>query len=185
MVGTIITPIFQIEKLTLREWKFLAQDLTSWYRQNSNPCLMIEEPKFKLGFCPIACAELGWREVTQSSVGLGGVILRLSNGVKVSSWLSLIHKGSDKKIFKDQRGQYYLSERGKFSSQFWKIHKCVLCHPLYYGLNYVPPKFICSSPNPVKEKIIPLTCWRVRQNLFKKRTIAKGVVGEEDKSSTL
>ena len=111
-------------KLKLKEWKFLAIDLTAdTGRIQIHVCLTVQESLSKHCFCPTACTKIirvggMWRS-HQPGSGMSPWILY--GWMRVTSQLSVLQKGSDQ----NQRGQFYLWERGKFSLQFWKIYRCV------------------------------------------------------------
>ena len=111
-------------KLRLKEWKFLAKDLTAdTGRIQIHVCLTVQESLSKHCFCPTACAKIisvgGMWHSHQPGSGMSPWVPY--GWMRVTSQLSVLQKGSDQ----NQIGQFYLWKRGKFSSQFWKIYRCV------------------------------------------------------------
>ena len=100
-------------KLRLKEWKFLAKDLTAdTGRIQIHVCLMVQESLSKHCFYPTACAKIIRTGGMWHSHQLGsGMSPWVPYGwMRVSSQLSVPQKGSDK----NQRGQLYLWEEGNF-----------------------------------------------------------------------
>ena len=110
-----------------------------------------------------------WRGVTQIPAGLRYITWALHNWVKVNSWLSLIWKDSDQKIFKNQRSQYYLFERRKISSQFWNIHKYILSFCLLWAKLCSLQTYMLKSVGVENNSSVLLLFWLVKQLKWHKR----------------
>ena len=152
-IGTIITFILQMGKLRLKEWKFLAKDLTAdTGRIQIHVCLMVQESLSKHCFYPTACAKIIRTGGMWHSHQLGsGMSPWVPYGwMRVSSQLSVPQKGSDK----NQRGQLYLWEEGNFlcsserSTDTYISYWCQAepCRAPGHGGFFCPPFHVGKTP---------------------------------------